>query len=31
MAVRDENDEVKRSTYKQLFCGAEKKWWEEIL
>eukprot|EP00347_Sterkiella_histriomuscorum_P011923 403370574 len=31
MAVKNESDEVKRSTYNQLFCGQEKKWWEEIL
>lgn len=31
MAVKDECEEVKNSTYKQLFCGEEKKWWEEVL
>lgn len=31
MAVMNENDEVKKSTYRQLFCGEEKKWWEQIL
>jgi hypothetical protein len=30
-AVKDESDEVKMSTYKDLFCGPEKKWWEEIM
>lgn len=31
MAVKDECEEVKKSTYKQLFCGEEKKWWEDVM
>ena len=31
MAVKDESENVKRSTYKQLFCGEEKEWWDRIL
>ena len=31
MAVEQESEDVKQSTYKQLFCGEEKKWWESIL
>ena len=31
MAVKDESDAVKKSTYRQLFCGEEKKWWEEVM
>lgn len=31
MAVKDESDIVKKSTYKDLFCGTEKLWWEKVL
>lgn len=31
MAVKDESDEVKRSTYQELFCSADKAWWHSIL
>jgi hypothetical protein len=31
MAVQGESEEVKSSTYKSLFCGEEKKWWESIV
>ncbi len=31
MAVKDESDEVKKSTYQQLFCASDKQWWESIL
>ncbi len=31
MAVEGESEEIKQSTYRQLFCGAEKKWWESVM
>ena len=31
MAVEGESEEIKNSTYRALFCGEEKKWWEEVM
>ena len=30
-AVENENEQVKRSSYKELFCSPENKWWQEIM
>ena len=31
MAVKDESEEVKRSTYQELFCSSDAAWWHSIL